>query len=119
MVGGHHVVVGVMRKMRAQSIARLARIAVTDAVREDDEITSGIEHRAVAVAYGFANGPIVKLQFRQGLTAAEVEVFDDEVALFRFGKGRLGHHRGSTEAEKYGRKTNERQAELSLETHGV
>src|SRR5262252_1557998 len=105
MVGGHHVVVGVMRKMRAQSIARLARIAVTDAVREDDEITSGIEqltrskehagklrrkelracaaramqdqngiaHRAVAVAYGFADGPIVKLQFRQGLTAAEVE----------------------------------------------
>ena len=38
-----HVVVGVLRKPRAKAVARLARLAVTDAVRQDDEVARGVE----------------------------------------------------------------------------
>src|ERR1019366_9864173 len=44
----HHVVVRVLRKARAQAIARLARLAVADAVRKDDEVARGVEKLAGA-----------------------------------------------------------------------
>jgi hypothetical protein len=39
----HHVVVGVVREVSVQAIARLARLAMPDAVGQHDEITCGIE----------------------------------------------------------------------------
>ena len=38
VLGLDHVVVAVVREPRAQAVARLARLAVADAVREDDEV---------------------------------------------------------------------------------
>ena len=46
MLRAHHVVVGVLRKPRVQAVARLARLAVADAVRQDDEISRGVEQLA-------------------------------------------------------------------------
>ncbi len=43
MLRAHHVVVGVFRETRVQAVARLARLAVTDAVGQDDEVPRGVE----------------------------------------------------------------------------
>ena len=43
VLGFDHVQIPVMRKLRAQPIAWFARLAVTDVVREDDEVARGID----------------------------------------------------------------------------
>src|SRR4030095_15486365 len=48
VLGADHVVVGVFRKLRSQAIARLARLSVADAIRQDDEVLRGIENLAWA-----------------------------------------------------------------------
>ena len=40
----HHVVVRVLREARVQAVARLARLAVPDAVGQDDEVSRRIEN---------------------------------------------------------------------------
>ena len=44
-----HVVVVVLRKVRVQPVARLARAAVTDAVRQHDPVARRVERRAGAI----------------------------------------------------------------------
>ena len=43
-----HVVVGVLGKARVQAVARLARLSVADAVRQDDEVARRVEQLAGA-----------------------------------------------------------------------
>ena len=40
---GNHVVIRVMRKLRMQTITWFARTAMSDAVRQDDEITRRVQ----------------------------------------------------------------------------
>lgn len=42
----HHVGVAVLRKLHAQAVTRLARLAVADVVGQDDEVLLGIERLA-------------------------------------------------------------------------
>src|SRR5262245_4667473 len=49
MLRVHHVVVRVVWKPRVHSVARLARLAMADAVGKDDEVARGVERRAGAV----------------------------------------------------------------------
>ena len=46
MLRANHVVVGVLRKMRPEAIARLARLPVADPVRQHDEIAGGVQQLA-------------------------------------------------------------------------
>ena len=46
MLGFHHVGVSVVWKLRVQAVARLARLAVADIVREDDEELRDVERLA-------------------------------------------------------------------------
>ena len=43
MLGLDHVDVAVARELRAQPVARLARLAVADVVGQDDEVLRGVE----------------------------------------------------------------------------
>jgi len=43
MLGGDHVVIVVLRKVRAQAVTRLAGFSVADVVGKDDEVTRGVE----------------------------------------------------------------------------
>src|SRR6516164_10386884 len=43
MLRAHHVVVRIFREPRVQPVARLARLAMSDAVRQHDEVTVGVE----------------------------------------------------------------------------
>src|SRR5262249_45636735 len=43
VLGCEDVLVAVSRELRAQSVARLARLAVPDVVRQDNEVLRGVE----------------------------------------------------------------------------
>ena len=105
-----HVVVVVLRKPRAQAVRRLARLAGTDGVREDDVVAAGVqwlsgakklagergcEHggarpgRAVQdedrLAGWRAHGRVVKTQLRQNLPGVKTEIAHHPVAFLRRG----------------------------------
>ena len=48
VLGVHHVVVRVLRKPGVQSVTRLARVSVADAVRQNDEVLRRVEQLARA-----------------------------------------------------------------------
>ena len=43
MLSGHHVVVIVVRKVRVQSIAGLARLSMTDVVGQNDKVSARVQ----------------------------------------------------------------------------
>jgi hypothetical protein len=46
MGGSDHVIVAIVRKVAFQAVARLARSAAADAVRQNDEVAFGVERSA-------------------------------------------------------------------------
>ena len=48
MLQRHHIRVAVARELHAQAVARLARLAVADVVRQDDEVPLGVERLPLA-----------------------------------------------------------------------
>src|SRR5712692_5130324 len=73
----HHVDVTVARKLRVQSIARLARFAVADSIREHDEKSRGVEQ--LVLSEKFAG------EFRPNkLRAAAGGPVDDQNGITRF-----------------------------------
>src|SRR6185369_13592736 len=48
MLGGHHVVIIVMRELCMKTVARFARGSMTDVIRDDDIVLLGIEKLALA-----------------------------------------------------------------------
>src|SRR5262249_37343642 len=47
VLGFDHIQIPVTRKLRAQSIARFTRLAVTDVVRKNDEVARGVDESSL------------------------------------------------------------------------
>ncbi len=70
VIGAYHVVVTVVRKMSMETVAGLARFAVSDAIREDDEVCRGIKRLAWAKKLAAKSGA------REGTASATGAVHD-------------------------------------------
>ena len=123
----HHVVVGVAGKPRAETVARLRRLAVADPVGQHDEIPLGVEQlsgaeedarecfreelgaapaRAVqdedrVAAVRLAQRAVMDAQLGKGLARGELEAPQDVIALGN-GRRRSGGEQGQ-QSEQHGR----------------
>ncbi len=140
MLGGHHVVVVVLREPRPQAVGRLAARAGPDRVGDDDEVLGGVErltrpeeragepvgeHALGAAgramqhqhrqARGVADRRVAHPHLRHDLAGVEGEVLDDVLARLRLGK--IRRPRAGRDGDQ--RRRNERAASHPTHPHVV